>query len=150
MKKLMAIAAFAVVLITATTLRVSAADDIRAQIESANRKFEELYAAGDAAGVAACYTADAQVLPPGSDAVKGTEAIAGFWKSGMDNGLKGVKLTIVEVEQHGDTAIELGRAQILGSDKSVLDSIKYVVVWKRVDGMWKLHRDIWNSNVAAD
>ena len=50
MKKLMAMAAFAVVVITATTLRVSAADDIRSQIESANRKFEELYAAGDAAG----------------------------------------------------------------------------------------------------
>lgn len=26
--------------------------------------------------------------------------------------------------------------------------VKYVVVWKRVDGQWRLHRDIWNTMPA--
>jgi ketosteroid isomerase-like protein len=29
--------------------------------------------------------------------------------------------------------------------KSETARIKYVVVWKRVDGAWLLHRDIWNA-----
>jgi hypothetical protein len=26
------------------------------------------------------------------------------------------------------------------------DTGKYIVVWKRQDGVWKLHADIWNSD----
>ena len=26
-----------------------------------------------------------------------------------------------------------------------IDSIKYLVVWKRLKGKWLLHRDIWNA-----
>jgi hypothetical protein len=26
--------------------------------------------------------------------------------------------------------------------------VKYVVVWKRVGGQWRLHRDIWNAMPA--
>ena len=27
-------------------------------------------------------------------------------------------------------------------------AVKYVVVWKKVDGRWSLHRDIWNTKGA--
>jgi ketosteroid isomerase-like protein len=30
----------------------------------------------------------------------------------------------------------------MGDGDKVLDSGKYIVVWKRQDGQWKLHRDI--------
>jgi ketosteroid isomerase-like protein len=26
--------------------------------------------------------------------------------------------------------------------------VKFVVVWKKIDGQWRLHRDIWNSRAA--
>jgi hypothetical protein len=31
----------------------------------------------------------------------------------------------------------------------MIDEGKYVVVWKRVGGQWKLHRDIWTSSVRG-
>jgi hypothetical protein len=31
----------------------------------------------------------------------------------------------------------------------VLDQGKYIVIWKREKGQWKLHRDIFNSSVPA-
>ena len=38
---------------------------------------------------------------------------------------------------------EVGEAQLtLGSGTAVA---KYVVVWKKADGQWRLHRDIWNT-----
>jgi len=26
--------------------------------------------------------------------------------------------------------------------------VKFVVVWKKTDGQWRLHRDIWNTKGA--
>lgn len=48
---------------------------IQAQIESANSRFVDAFKRGDATGMAALYTADAQLLPNNSDVVRGTEAI---------------------------------------------------------------------------
>ena len=116
------------------------------EIEAANAKFMELFSAGDAAGLAALYTEDGMILPPNSDFVKGTEAIQGFWQAVFDMGVASAKLKCVEVEGCGDTAIEVSQFKMLGSDEQVLDYGKYIVIWKKVDGEWKLHRDIFNSS----
>jgi ketosteroid isomerase-like protein len=34
-------------------------------------------------------------------------------------------------------------------DGKVADRGKYVVIWKRVGGEWKLHRDIWTTSLPA-
>ena len=46
----------------------------------------------------------------------------------------------------GEMAHEVGEAQLtLGSGTAV---VKYVVVWKKADGQWRLHRDIWNAKAT--
>lgn len=124
------------------------ADDVRSAIQAANRSWEAAAARGDGAAVAALYTADAQLLPPGGDVVSGTAAIAAFWQAVFDSGVKGVSLVDVEVEGHGDTAHEVGALELRDADAKVLDRGKYIVLWKKQGGAWKLHRDIWNSSVA--
>jgi uncharacterized protein (TIGR02246 family) len=148
MFKLTAISTIAVALSLAGVCLVNAEEDIRAQIEAANRGFEAAFARGDAAGVAACYTSDGMVLPPGAEAQSGNAAITAFWDAGMKSGLAKVKLITLEAERHGETAYEVGRAEIYDANDTLLDNAKYVVVWKRVDGNWKLHRDIFNSSAA--
>jgi ketosteroid isomerase-like protein len=46
-------------------------------------------------------------LPPNSDFVTGRPAIQAVWQSVMDVGIKDVKLQTVELEGHGETAIEV-------------------------------------------
>jgi uncharacterized protein (TIGR02246 family) len=104
---------------------------------------------GDAAGLAALYTENGQVLPPNSDFVTGKEAIQGFWQAVMDMGIKEAELEIVEAQDHGDTAIEVSTFALLGDEGQVLDKGKYIVIWKQEDGQWKLHRDIFNSSMPA-
>ena len=58
-------------------------------------------------------------------------------------------LDTVEAEEHGDTAIEIGKYTLNGEAGNVMDSGKYVVIRKQEDGQWKLHRDIWNSSLSA-
>jgi uncharacterized protein (TIGR02246 family) len=142
------------VLLTLLTLLLSvgmaqAQSDVRAAIEAANAQWMAKFNQGDSAGVAALYTANGQVFPPHSDIVSGTPAIAQFWRGATDAGIKKAKLDIVEVEGHGDTAHEVGKYTLMGDGDKVLDSGKYIVVWKRQDGQWKLHRDIWNSSQPA-
>jgi ketosteroid isomerase-like protein len=126
---------------------LSAAQDVRAAVEAGNRKFAEAVSRGDAAAVAALYTSQAQLLPAGSDFVTGTPAIAAFWKSSFDSGIKGAVLTTLEVESHGDVAHEVGRYELRGADGKALDQGKYIVIWKKEGPSFKLHRDIWTTSV---
>jgi len=123
--------------------------DIRPQIESGNAQFVSAFKRGDATAMANLYTSGAQLLPANSDVVRGTAAIRTFWQSVIDMGLKGASLETLEVENHGDTAIEVGRYRLLAAGDAVADQGKYVVVWKNDSGTWKLHRDIWTTSQPA-
>jgi ketosteroid isomerase-like protein len=64
-------------------------------------------------------------------------------------GITAAKLETVEVEGYGNTANEVGTYTLQGAGSQVLDTGKYVVIWKQETGQWKLHRDIWNSSRPA-
>jgi len=122
---------------------------VRDAIAVANENFMDTFKRRDAAGVAALYTENGQVLPPNSDFVTGKQAIAMFWQALMDMEIKEVKLEIVEVSDHGDTAIEVSNYTLQGEGGQALDKGKYIVIWKQEGGQWKLHRDIFNSSMPA-
>jgi ketosteroid isomerase-like protein len=63
-------------------------------------------------------------------------------------GIKEAGLETVEVEGHGDTAVEVGKFTLKSEGGQVLDQGKYIVIWKQEEGQWKLHRDIFNSSMA--
>ncbi len=122
---------------------------IRNAIAGANEAFMDAFNRGDAAGVAALYTEGGQLLPPNADTMAGKGAIQAFWQGAMDMGIQSAQLEIVEVEGHGDTANEVSRYTLCGEGGQVLDQGKYIVIWKREAGKWKLHRDIFNSSLPA-
>ena len=84
--------------------------------------------------------------------MEGTQAIRQFWQGAMDMGVKEADIEIHEVESQGDTAYEIGRYTLsieqAGGGRSS-DAGKYVVVWKRRGGEWKLYADIFNSDAPA-
>ncbi|MBI1761757.1 MAG: DUF4440 domain-containing protein [Acidobacteria bacterium] len=82
---------------------------IRQAIDAANQSFVQAFQRGDAAGVAACYTAEARLLPPNSPPLTGTAAIAAFWQGARGMGVKAAKLETVELETRGDLAVEIGQ-----------------------------------------
>ena len=102
---------------------------------------------GNAAAIAACYTKKAVLMPAGAPTVKGAKAIGSFWASAVAGmGIKSAKLKVVEVDELGTTAIECGAYKLKGAGGALLGTGKYVVVWKREDRAWKLHRDIFNAD----
>lgn len=123
--------------------------DLKAAIRAANKTLGANIADGDAKGAAACYTKTARLLPPNAPQHKGHAAIARFWKGAIDSGVRQAALRTIEVEGHGTTAVETGAYTLKGARGKKLDEGKYVVVWKRERGEWKLHWDIFNSNNPA-
>lgn len=123
--------------------------EAQAAIEAANARFSEAFARGDASALAAMYTPDAIAFPPGSEMVRGNEAIASFWKASRDGGVRSATLTTIDVGRSGDVAYEVGTVSLeveAEGKEPTTATAKYVVVWKRQpDGSWKLHRDIWND-----
>lgn len=122
---------------------------LRSEIEAANGKFMDTVSNGDAAGLAGLYTDDGAVMPSNADFVKGGEAIQGFFQTLIGMGIQEITLESSEVEGYGDTAIEVGTYALKGAEGQVLDKGKYIVIWKKVEGEWKLHRDIFNSSMPA-
>ncbi|MCU1288284.1 MAG: hypothetical protein JWN60_513 [Acidobacteria bacterium] len=126
-------------------------ENVRNLIASANQNFMDAFKRADAAGLAALYTDDTRLLPPGFPMMSGREAVQSFWQSAMDTGIKAARLETVEVESEGNLASEIGRfvltVQPHGGESTEMTG-KYLVVWKKQDGAWKLHIDIWNTDAA--
>ena len=119
---------------------------LHAAIRAADDNLESTFGQGDSQGMSGLYTEDGMLLPTGSEPVRGKPDIQAFWQGAMDMGIKGLGLEIVELEDHGSTAIEVGNYTLTSEGGEVIDRGKYVVVWKQEDGNWKLHR---NSNTPA-
>ena len=100
--------------------------------------------------MAAHYSVDGVILAPDTVRIDGREAIHGLWQAYVDAGVTDLSLTTVNLDEHGDTAYEIGSFSLSAPDGNggmVQANGKYIIVWKKdVDGIWNLHWDIWNSN----
>lgn len=127
------------------------ANEVHTGLKRADDMFEAAFVESNARAIADLYTEDAMLLPAGTDFIKGRQAIQQYWQSAMDNGVNQVKLHILEIEDHADTAISTGEYTLTGKEGQTMDRGKYMVMWKHDDdGDWKLYRDIWTTSVATE
>lgn len=120
----------------------------RRAIDDANRRWMEAFNRGDFAAVGALYTADARVMAPGAETATGPAGAQAVFDGASKAGVKSAKLETVELYAGGQTTTELGRYTMMGADGQVLDTGRFIVVWKREGNAWKIHRDMWNSDRA--
>jgi len=125
-----------------------AAADFKAAVLAAAKDFSAAIAAKDAPRVGLLYAKDAIAFPPNSEMVQGRQAIQDFWKGFMDGGFT-APIETVETETDGNLGFDVGKYTIVDAAGKTVDQGKYVVVWKKEDGSWKLYRDIWNTSMPA-
>ncbi|WP_296679813.1 DUF4440 domain-containing protein [Novosphingobium sp.] len=104
----------------------------------------------DAAAVSRIYTADGAMMAPGAPIAQGQPALEKAWGGLMK--MPGFGLTFkadqIVVASGGDMALDRGTYELsLDGPKGATKEIgKYVVVWRNVDGQWKVAADIFNSD----
>jgi uncharacterized protein (TIGR02246 family) len=111
--------------------------------------FEQAMANADATGVANCYTVDAEFMAPGQEAVKGRDniqtAIAGY----LSQGFTQYKVTSTTVYGNIDVVGVQTEYTLSQQGGSNLDIGKSIQLWKQENGVWKIFRDCFNSNLPA-
>jgi ketosteroid isomerase-like protein len=123
----------------------AAAQSPAPQLLELSKQYQAAVKARDAAKVGALYAEDAVLMPPDTPVVKGRNAIqqdqARSFKESPE-----AELTITPVSS--ETSGDLGyiQGEFVFKDRNVHMKGKYVEVWKRVNGQWKILYDIYNSN----
>ena len=119
------------------------------EIVDANKEFSVLFAANDSIGLANLYTQDGKFMNNGAPAVTGRKNIQSALSGIMNSGVSSVNLITIDVWGMENLITEEGELSLFVEDAEVYKG-KYIVLWKKVDGKWKLFRDIFNSNLPAE
>lgn len=112
------------------------------------KKFSQYYIAKDYDKLAQSYTAKGKIFPDGAGIIEGTEAIKERWTVPKNQSVVRHTITPVEIKVTGDTAYDYGYYEgetVFESGRSSSWIGKYVIVWKKEQGNWKIYLDIWNS-----
>ena len=131
------------------------AEDSQA-IRAASKQWEDNFDSGDLAAFATHYTEEAKVLPPNNQMVTGRESIQEFFQAFYDAGGRDLHLTVIDLHVSGDMAHVVGKYTLTiqpEEGEAISDNGKYVEIWKRENGSWKMITATWNSSVplpAAD
>ena len=121
-------------------------EDVATAIKAVNQKLMDCTNSGDKDCAAMQYTSNAVYMAPNAEPLKGRETI----KANMGDDGTTLQLIADEIEVYGDTASELGTYVIETRDGKHLDHGSYIVIWKNTDDGWKLHWDIFNTNMASN
>ena len=102
----------------------------------------------------AFWAVDAIVQSAGSPQIKGREAIANVYRQYFASGMLKEFVpspTSIDVAASGDLAYEFGvnRMVLRGPDADLLDMGKYLVVWKKIDGVWYAVASSFTSDAPA-
>lgn len=122
-------------------------------IRDLDKKWVGAAARGDVATIVGFYAPDGAFLTPNAPPAVGPEAIGEAWKGllSLPNVSLNFRPTRIDVAASGDLATDIGTYDLAFSSDGgrVRDEGKYVVVWKKINGEWKVIVDILNSNLKA-
>jgi uncharacterized protein (TIGR02246 family) len=130
----------------------SLSDEDKAGVRAVDAQWARAAKAGDGEAIAALYTTDAILLPPGEPMVKG-DAAKKYWVD-FANGFSGpTELNTMAVEGGGDVATAIGTYKMSLTPRKAdakplpTEEGKYLEVLKRQeDGSWKIIYDMWSPN----
>ena len=125
------------------------AEDLQA-INAISKQWDDYFNSGNSAAVAALYAEEAKLLPPNNQMIVGRESIQEFFQAGFDAGVGDLQGTVIELSVSGDMAHVVGKYTLTiqpEEGEAISDNGKYMEIWRRVNGSWKINTAIWNTNV---
>ncbi len=126
----------------------SSAEDIQA-IKAVRKQFTDAFNRGDAAAVAALFTEEAKRLPQNRPMIVGREGIQASFQAGHDAGVGDLQATVIELSVSGDMAYVVGKYTLTiqpEEGEAISVSGKYVWIFKRENGSWKINVGIFNNS----
>jgi ketosteroid isomerase-like protein len=88
-------------------------------------------------------------MSAGAPVVKGRANIQSALSGILESGVTGIKHRTEDVFGTEALLAEVGELTLFAGDEAIAEE-KYIVLWKKEDGKWKLFRDIFNSNLPTE
>jgi len=131
---------------------VLATDDIseRAEILAQSKAFSQAFIKGDIDTLMAIYSPNARIVNGNNKIKNDILAIRKYWTPKKENQWQ---LTsheaipeelIIEGNMASDIGYYAGVSQHLDGRKNQFGGA-YVIVWRKIDGVWRIHIDMWNN-----
>jgi len=117
-------------------------------VEERNLVYDKAFVDKDSVTVMEHFTEDARAFPSNSEQVIGKSNIAPLISAFLKFGVKKFTDETTRVIGAGDYIIEEGNYFLGGDNESTLDKGKYICVWKKEDGKWRVCSNMWNTNLA--
>lgn len=115
---------------------------------SVTQAFEIAFTQHDLPSCLALFSDDAQILPEHGSVIAGRKEIENFLKNSMTPVVSfntDTDMTLVR----GDVAVEQGHFTVRNVRRGTnIELGKYIHIWRKIDGQWRLYRVIYNTDVA--
>jgi uncharacterized protein (TIGR02246 family) len=126
--------------------------DVSVALNPLWKEYAASLGAGDADRWLALWTEDGIQMPPDEPAVVGKERIGARIRSALDQFKFDMTVNNAEARSAGDLAFARGTYKATltptkGGTPLAIDGKFMTILLKQPDGSWKIHRDIFNSNV---
>lgn len=144
--------------LTTIILALAVCNQVQAQTLNGNKKdiqtilkntadFSKYVMSSNYEMIAASYTEDAKIFPNNMQILEGKDIIK-YWTLPEGISTPYHKITQSEITITNDTAYDYGYYE--GKTKNTKGEErtwggKYVIVWKKINGDWKMYLDIWNN-----
>lgn len=118
-------------------------------IEEKNKLFTAAHITGDTAYLNNTFTKDAKVFAPNTDVVIGKKAISKLNEEWVSYGIKEFVEETTSLYGNEDFIIDEGSYFLCYGDENIIDKGKYINIWKKENGKWKISSNIWNTNLPV-
>lgn len=108
------------------------------EIELRLREYESFLRKGDSMALGNMYTIDAEIIPK----IIGRENIIKVMGSMIRDGTTGTFET-TDIWGNDQLIVEEGKGAWYDKNSQVTDRGKYLLIWKKENGEWKILRDTW-------
>lgn len=128
--------------------KIPSQEEDKAAIIEASNRFSKAFMAKDVDGMVDVYATDAKIFPHNLEILSGTD-LRNYWTPRNDSSSTiHHKITSEYIKFFGDHAHDYGYYE--GKTKSEDGTIsnwrgKYLIIWKKENGDWKMYLDMWNS-----
>ena len=118
----------------------------RQEITALNARFTQAHVDRDSLTIDSMLTADARSLPPGAEPAIGLAAIHALTMEYLKAGVTEFREETTDFYGDAEMLVDQGTYVLTYGSPAVTERGKYLNVWVRDGGRWKIRTNIWNSS----
>lgn len=124
-------------------------EEAKAEIREKTNRFTAAHISKDTAFLNDIFTAGATIYPPNAEAVTGLTAIAQLNWDWVNYGIYEFDEVSGKMYGNGEYMIDEGTYFLRYGEENITDRGKYINIWKKDNGEWRIISNIWNTSLPV-